>query len=480
MLQLLVALMPALLRALAWPALASARDRPSLAAHANWSFALGSFPLLLYLARWQPEPPLPGLLGQLQLLRAPGRAPWLQGLSDSRATTAVLTAATGGALAVTAAATPATWAHFGFLASRSWLLHAMMADLVLLALLSACLVVADARARRAPLACSAAGACLLGAAMLALPGVGPGLYLLGRPAADAGRPEARARAGTGAGWLARAAGALKRRAAAASGGAAQQVAAAAVVPLPGERRARLARAAVGTARAGAAALRSLGGGLLWLLTGGYPHLARAARTGSADETFVDFPEGGGGAAAGGQHAAPPRLFARAPALGPAAALATATQGGDDGVQLLFAPAYDEAEADEASSGGDDDDERGARFGGSSSDDGDSSSLTGSEEEDDADEGGAAAGGSAGGGATSDSAGAARASGGEPEGPDDELLGTQDLEGGPEPASGDDDEEEQAGGGGEAAAQQASDVSGDRPAKLAAIAHLHELSASRRV
>jgi hypothetical protein len=94
---------------------------------------------------------------------------------------AIVTATIATLLALCLAATPATWAHFGFLFSHSKAVHVMVLDLSLLTLTSPFLVVADARARGVRFAQSPAGAILLGAAMLAIPLVGPGVYLVMRP-----------------------------------------------------------------------------------------------------------------------------------------------------------------------------------------------------------------------------------------------------------------------------------------------------------
>lgn len=106
---------------------------------------------------------------------------WLQRQHESRLMPAIMTATIATLLALCLAATPATWAHFGFLFSHSKAIHVMVIDLSLLTLLSPFLVVNDARARGVRLAQTPAGAVLLGALVLAVPLVGPGVYLLLRP-----------------------------------------------------------------------------------------------------------------------------------------------------------------------------------------------------------------------------------------------------------------------------------------------------------
>lgn len=76
------------------------------------------------------------------------------------------------------AVNPVTWAHYGYLYRHSLAVHVMTIDLTLLTLMSPFLVVADARARGVRFARSAGGMLGLGLAMLGIPWVGPGVYLL--------------------------------------------------------------------------------------------------------------------------------------------------------------------------------------------------------------------------------------------------------------------------------------------------------------
>lgn len=116
-----------------------------------------------------------------------GNTLWLQKQHEGRLLPAIITASIALLLALCLAATPATWAHFGFLFSHSRAIHVMTIDLSLLTLMSPFLVVTDARARGISVAQSLPGALLLGAAMLAVPMVGPGVYLLMRPVAGGKR-----------------------------------------------------------------------------------------------------------------------------------------------------------------------------------------------------------------------------------------------------------------------------------------------------
>jgi hypothetical protein len=264
---------------------------------------------------------------------------------------AIVTATIATLLALCLAATPATWAHFGFLFSHSKAIHVMAIDLSLLTLMSPFLVVADARARGVRFAQSPAGAILLGLAMLAVPLVGPGVYLLVRPItterglAARGRhagfsrqgrwvPEwlsdiwrfhsvapagqIRAAAKTARGRVARGGRQLRRNAAAGSHAAAAAVTAAgsnaaaagsnvaanvvsaAQLPLPSEQQVQ--HAAHGAAdsaayAAGSAMGRIRGGwgrvkeGAARMLSGGFRDRGAAAyRTGSPDEGFGDYGE----------------------------------------------------------------------------------------------------------------------------------------------------------------------------------------------
>ena len=277
---------------------------------------------------------------------------WLQRQHESRLAPAVITASITTLLSLCLAATPATWAHFGFLARHSRVIHVMLLDLTLLTLMSPWLVLTDARARGVKMAHTTAGAVLLGVSMLLAPLVGPGVYLMLRPvtpsqgsgyrgrgrrpasgplswlshlrqtmwpfrsAAAAGVAQARTapaaakgRAARGARQLRHSAGAAMGQAgssaAAAGHTAAANVAAAAAVPLPSARQAEGA-----AARAAGYATGAVWGGLLrgWarvrrganrFMSGGYPQLATAARTGSVDEVFVEYP---GTSATHGGHA----------------------------------------------------------------------------------------------------------------------------------------------------------------------------------
>lgn len=252
---------------------------------------------------------------------------------------AIVTASIAAMLALCLAATPATWAHFGFLFTHSKAVHVMCIDLSLLTLMSPFLVVADARARGVHLAQNPAGAVCLGLAMLAVPLVAPGVYLLMRPVSTSkkrsrGRVgfrqtlrrlvpswvshfwpfgsvtgpavagQVRAAAGAARGRVARggrqlrhsaaaAAAAADSNAAAAGSNVAANVVSAAQVPLPSGQQLHAATDAAAHA-AGAAAGRVSRGwervkqGAVRFFSGGYPHLATAARTGSADEVFVDY------------------------------------------------------------------------------------------------------------------------------------------------------------------------------------------------
>jgi hypothetical protein len=283
-----------------------------------------------------------------------GNTVWLQRQHESRLMPAIITASIAALLALCLAATPATWAHFGFLFTHSKAVHVMCIDLSLLTLMSPFLVVADARARGVRLAQSPAGAVFLGLAMLAVPLVAPGVYLLVRPVTPApkkrstgsgrvrfgqaverlvpswashfwpfsgsvtGRGQLRAAAGAARGRVARGGRQLRHSAAAAGSNAAAagsnaaaagsslaaNVVSAAQVPLPSGQQAHAAAdaaahaagATAGTAvhAAGFAAGRVSRGwqrvkqGAVRLFSGGYPHLATAARSASADEGFVEY------------------------------------------------------------------------------------------------------------------------------------------------------------------------------------------------
>lgn len=263
---------------------------------------------------------------------------WLQRQHESRLMPAVVTASIATLLGLCWAATPATWAHFGFLFSHSKAIHVMLIDLTLLTLMSPWLVVADARARGVRFAQNPTGATLLGLAMLAVPMVGPGVYLLLRPITPgqgvgfSGRQRGRAvgaadvpswlshvwpfkSVAAGGSQVTAAAAAAKGRAvrgarqlrdvtagagssaAAAGRSAAANVVAAASVPLPSGAGVR--SAAEGAAGAAGFATGAVREGLVrgwarfkrganWFLSGGYPHLATATRTGSMDEVFIDY------------------------------------------------------------------------------------------------------------------------------------------------------------------------------------------------
>lgn len=85
-----------------------------------------------------------------------------------------------------AVATPATWAHFGYLFSHSMTVHVMLIDFAMLTLLSSWLVVRDASARGWGLVNTPAGRWILGLAVVLAPAVGPGVYLMIRPVAADG------------------------------------------------------------------------------------------------------------------------------------------------------------------------------------------------------------------------------------------------------------------------------------------------------
>lgn len=262
---------------------------------------------------------------------------WLQRQHESRLMPALVTASIATLMGLCWAATPATWAHFGFLFSHSKAIHVMLIDLTLLTLMSPWLVVADARARGVAFAQNPTGAVLLGLAMLAVPMIGPGVYLLLRPitpgqgvgfsgrrgravgAADtpawlshvwpfksvtAGGSQITAAAAAAKGRAVRGARQLRdttagagSSAAAAGRSAAANVVAAASVPLPSGVGVR--SAAEGAAGAAGFATGAVCEGLArgWarfkrganrFLSGGYPHLATATRTGSMDEVFIDY------------------------------------------------------------------------------------------------------------------------------------------------------------------------------------------------
>lgn len=266
-----------------------------------------------------------------------GNTVWLQRQHEGRLMPALVTASIAALLVLCLAASPATWAHLGFLLSHSKAVHVMALDLSLLTLMSPLLVVADAHARGVRLAQNPAGALLLGLAMLAVPLVGPGVYLLWRPVAGAsqaegtrvglqslsvwvsslfgarGRGENRLRAAAAAaqgravrggrqlrqGTAAAAAAAHQAGSSAVAAGsnAAANVVAAAQVPLTSEQQVGrgVGAAAAGTGFAAGAVAGSLQRGWARLkrgavrfMSGGYPDLATAARTGSVDEVFVDY------------------------------------------------------------------------------------------------------------------------------------------------------------------------------------------------
>jgi hypothetical protein len=84
-------------------------------------------------------------------------------------------------------ATPATWAHFGYIFTHSMTVHVMMIDFTVLTLLSAWLVVKDASARGMGLVSTPAGRWVLAVTMLVAPAVGPAVYLMVRPVSAEGR-----------------------------------------------------------------------------------------------------------------------------------------------------------------------------------------------------------------------------------------------------------------------------------------------------
>jgi hypothetical protein len=104
-------------------------------------------------------------------------------------------------IALAATSSAATWAQFGLLATQSFSFHVMLLDFSLLTILSAWLVSKDAAARGWPLAGNPAGRRFLQAAMIVMPVIGPGVYLLLRPVSREGGVLRR-------GWLRRFAAAL--------------------------------------------------------------------------------------------------------------------------------------------------------------------------------------------------------------------------------------------------------------------------------
>jgi hypothetical protein len=79
------------------------------------------------------------------------------------------------------ASRPATWAQFGYLATQSWLVHVMLLDLFLLVAMAPWLVVKDAVVRSWWPVKHDSGKLVLGLTMLAVPVIGPAVYLLLRP-----------------------------------------------------------------------------------------------------------------------------------------------------------------------------------------------------------------------------------------------------------------------------------------------------------
>lgn len=105
----------------------------------------------------------------------------VQRLSESRILPALLLASTLYLYTLLPVATPATWAHFGYLIAHSLTVRIMLIDFSMLTLLSAWLVVRDASARGLGSASTPAGKWILGLAMVLAPAIGPGVYLLVRP-----------------------------------------------------------------------------------------------------------------------------------------------------------------------------------------------------------------------------------------------------------------------------------------------------------